>query len=69
MIRAPEMTDLLQIFISFFWNKIGHFVVRALNHAFISKSFSWNVKLGTITCIPKENKERQILKIGDQSHF
>ena len=60
--KSPGNDGFTSIFYKLFWNKIGHFVVKALNYAFISKSFSRNVKLGTITCIPKENKERQFLK-------
>ena len=37
-------------------------MVRALNYAFIKNSFSHNIKLGTIVCIPKEKKARQFLK-------
>ena len=42
--------------------KIGHFVVRSLNYAFIENSFSHYIKLGTIVCIPKEKKPRHFFK-------
>ena len=60
--KSPGRDGFTSNFYKVFWNKIGHFVVRALNHAFISRSFSPNVKLGTITCIPKDNKPKKFLK-------
>ena len=60
--KSPGGDGFTSNFYKVFWNKIGHFVVRALNHAFISRSFSPNVKLGTITCIPKDNKPKKFLK-------
>ena len=49
-------------FFKTFWNKIGHFVVRAINYAFVNNTFSRNQKMGIITCIPKENKAKHFLK-------
>ena len=60
--KSPGGDGFTSNFYKVFWNKIGHFVVRALNHAFISRSFSPNVKIGTITCIPKDNKLKKFLK-------
>ena len=60
--KSPGGDGFTLNFYKVFWNKIGHFVVRALNHAFISRSFSPNVKLGTITCIPKDHKPKKFLK-------
>ena len=60
--KSPGGDGFTSNFYKVFWNKIGHFVVRALNHAFISRSFSPNVKIGTITCIPKDNKPKKFLK-------
>ena len=46
----------------FFWKRIGHFFGKALNYAFMTNSFSKNIKLGIITLIPKEDKPKQFLK-------
>ena len=66
--KSPGGDGFTSNFYKVFWNKIGHFVVRALNHAFISRSFSPNVKIGTITCIPKYNKPKKFLKKLETYH-
>ena len=60
--KSPGIDGFSTNFYKVFWGKIGHFVVRALNYAFIENSFSHNINLGTIVCIPKETKPRQFLK-------
>ena len=60
--KSPGIDGFSTNFCKVFWGKIGHFVVRALNNAFIENSFSHNMKLGTIVCIPKEKKPRLFLK-------
>ena len=60
--RSPGSDGFTANFFKVFWTKIGHFVVRAINEAFISDSFSRNMKLGVITCIPKDNKPKICLK-------
>ena len=60
--KSPGIDGFSTNFYKVFWGKIGHFVVRALNYPFIENSFSHNIKLGTIVCIPKEKKPRQFLK-------
>ena len=60
--KSPGIDGFSTNFYKVFWGKIGHFVVRVLNYAFIENSFSHNIKLGTIVCIPKEKKPRQFLK-------
>ena len=46
-----------------FCNKIGVFVVRAINHVHTSVKLSITQTQGIITCIPKENEPEQFLKI------
>ena len=41
---------------------IGHFIVRSLNYAFESGELSVTQKQGVITCIPKDNKDKLLLK-------
>ena len=67
--KSPGCDGLSSNFYKVFWSKIGHFVVRALNYAFESNSFSKNIKLGTITCIPKDNKPKQFLKKLETNYF
>ena len=49
-------------FYKFFWTDIGHFIVRSLNYAFESGELSVTQKQGVITCIPKDNKDKLLLK-------
>jgi len=41
---------------------IGHFIVRPLNYAFESGELSETQQPGVITCIPKGNKGKLLLK-------
>jgi hypothetical protein len=54
--------DFQQNFINVFWNSIGVFVCRVLNHAFISGNLSVTQTQGIITCIPKVDEPKQFLK-------
>ena len=49
-------------FYKFFWDKIGWFLLRAINENFENKSFSPSQSQGVITCIPKGDKNRKQLK-------
>lgn len=49
-------------FFKFFWQDLGHFIVRSFKHALSSGSLSITQKRGIITCIPKGDKPRQFLK-------
>lgn len=54
-------------FSSEFYKKIlkdlGSFITRAINNSYELLHFSETYKLGIITCIPKEGKPKQYLKI------
>ena len=56
-------------FWKFFWINIGHFLIRALDEAFENGELSFTQKQGVITCLPKDNKPREFLKIGARYHF
>ena len=49
-------------FYKHFWDKLGPFLLRALNENFEHKSFSASQSQGVITCIPKGDKDRKLLK-------
>ena len=53
-------------FYKHFWDKLGPFLLRALNENFEHKSFSASQSQGVITCIPKGDKDRKLanLRIG-----
>ena len=58
--KSPGSEGLTSNFYKMFLGKIDHFIVNVLNYAFIHNSFSPIIKLGTIACIPKENKNLNI---------
>ena len=60
--KSPGIDGFTANFYKVFWKRIGHFVVKALYYAFMTNSFSKNIKLGIITRIPKEDKPKQFLK-------
>ena len=45
-----------------FWDKIGFFYLRAINENYLKGSFSTSQSQGLITCIPKGDKNRKLLK-------
>lgn len=49
-------------FFKFFWNDIGILLVRSINYAFSIGELSATQKQGVITCIPKGNKDKALLK-------
>ena len=60
--KSPGSSGFSAEFYKCFWNRIGVFVCRALNHAFISGNLSVTQTQGIITCIPKGDKPKQFLK-------
>ena len=51
--KSPGSDGFTAEFFKVFWNKLGHFIVRSINYAFITNSLSITQKHGIITCIPK----------------
>ena len=49
-------------FFKFFWQDIGWFLVRFINHSYSLGELSVTQKQGVITCIPKGNKDKSNLK-------
>ena len=49
-------------FLNFFWDYLGHIVVKAINHGFHKGELSSTQKEGIITCIPKGTKSKKYLK-------
>lgn len=60
--KSPGSTGFTTEFFKFFWNDIGHFVVNSINHSFKTGEFSNTQKEGIITCIPKGNKSKKLIK-------
>ena len=67
--KSPGIDGFTTSFYMLFWKRIGHFVVKVLNYAFMTNVFfEKNIKLGIITLIPKEDKPNNFLKIGGRLH-
>ena len=49
-------------FFKFFWSDLGIFLVRSINYAYMVGELSITQKQGVITCIPKGNKDKTLLK-------
>lgn len=59
---SPGNSGFTPAFYKFFWCDIGHFLVRSINEAFEVGELSPTLKQGVITCIPKGNKDKLLLK-------
>ena len=60
--KSPGSDGFTAEFFKFFFPDLGHFLVRSLNYAFKSGELSVTQKQGVITCLPKGNKPRELLK-------
>ena len=60
--RSPVTDGFSCEFFKVFWNQIGQFVIRSLNHGFLIHELSVTQKEGIITVIPKDNKSKLNMK-------
>ena len=60
--KSPGNDGFTVEFFKFFWLDFGHFILKSLNDGYRKGTLSITQKQGTITCIPKPNKSRQLLK-------
>jgi hypothetical protein len=60
--KSPGSSGFTAEFYKMFWKKIGTFVVRSLNESFFRGSLPITQTQGIITCIPKGDKSRLLLK-------
>ena len=67
--KSPESDGLTSEFLKFFSKDLNFFVIGSLNYGYSLGSLSVTQKQGIITCSPKGDKSRHLLKkIGGQSH-
>lgn len=59
---SPGFDGFSYEFFKFFWKDLGHFILRSINASFNKGEFSESMKRGIITCIPKGNKDKILLK-------
>lgn len=60
--KSPGNDGFSAEFFKFFWKDLGTYVLKSLNYAYKTGSLSVTQKQGIITCIPKQNKSRFLLK-------
>ena len=60
--KSPGNSGFTVEFYKFFWKDIGNYLVRSLNKGFLKGELSITQKQGVITCIPKGDKDKMLLK-------
>ena len=60
--KSPGITGFTAEFFKVFWKQLGNFVLRSINHSYRMGELSITQRQGIITCIPKENKPKHLLK-------
>jgi hypothetical protein len=60
--KSPGIDGFSAEFFKFFFVDIGEFLLRSVNEAFARGEMSVNQKRGIITCIPKEGKNKRLIK-------
>lgn len=60
--KSPGSDGFSAEFFKVFWPYLGNFIIRSLNFGFQNGELSITQREGIITCIPKENKSKELLK-------
>ena len=60
--KSPGNSGFTVEFYKVFWKDIGYFLIRSLNRVFLKGELSITQKQGVITCIPKGDKDKLLLK-------
>ena len=60
--KSPGLDGYTAEFYKFFWIDLGIFVLRSINYGYENGSLSVTQKQGVITCLPKQDKDRNYLK-------
>ena len=60
--KSPVIDRISSEFLKVFWGKIKYFIENALNSCYKKGKLSTSLRQSIITCIPKGNKDRQLLK-------
>lgn len=59
---SPGFDGYTYEFFKLFWKDLGYFLLRAINASFIKEELPDSLKRGVITCLPKGNKDKLLLK-------
>ena len=60
--KSPGISGFTAEFFKTFWKQLGYFVLRSLNVGFHKGELSITQRQGLITCTPKEDKAKNLLK-------
>ena len=60
--KTPGIDGFPADFFKIFWIKLKYFVLRSLNQSYDNTKMSVTLRTGLITCLPKPNKPRELLK-------
>ena len=60
--KGPGNDGFTAKFFKFFWPDMGHYILNSLNDGYRKGNLSITQRQGVITCIPKPNKSRHLLK-------
>ena len=60
--KSPGITGFTAEFFKVFWKQLGYFVLLSINYSYRMEELSITQRQGIITCIPKENKPKHLLK-------
>ena len=60
--KSPGLSGFSAEFFKVFWKQLGAFVLWSLNYGYKNGELSITQKQGLLTCIPKENKPKHLLK-------
>ena len=60
--KSPGIDGISAEFLKVFWGKLRHFVTNAINSCFHKGKLSTSLRQCLITCLPKENKDKLLLK-------
>ena len=60
--KTPGIDGFPAEFYKMFWGKLKYFVLRALNYSFLKGNLPLSQRQTIISCLPKGNKQRDLLK-------
>ena len=60
--KSPGIDGIPADFLKVFWRKLKFFVTEAINSCYWKGTLSTTLKQSIITCLPKGNKDRKLLK-------
>ena len=60
--KSPGIDGITSEFLKVFWQSLRQFITKALNHGFSTGRMSVSLRQCVITCLPKQKKDRALLK-------